>query len=144
MFEYNNGFRKALYWSREKMINHADKYSQAFSKNATRGKYPKVSFADFEAGKYDPKDAWLYSSNWYQDFDAMAYKTMLRQLISKWGIMSIDLQQAFEADDHIISEEGTPQEAEEINIESEVVNEQPAATPKEAPASADASAALFS
>ncbi len=143
-FEYNNGFRKALYWSREKMINHADKYSQAFSKNATRGKYPKVSFADFEAGKYDPKDAWLYSSNWYQDFDAMAYKTMLRQLISKWGIMSIDLQQAFEADDHIISSEGTPQEAEEISIESEVVNEKPAATPQEAPASADASAALFS
>mgnify|MGYP006967453637 CR=1 FL=1 len=28
----------------------------------------------------------------------MAFKTMLRQLISKWGIMSIDLQKAFEAD----------------------------------------------
>ena len=28
----------------------------------------------------------------------MAFKTMLRQLISKWGVMSIDLQSAFEAD----------------------------------------------
>ena len=28
----------------------------------------------------------------------MAFKTMLRQLISKWGVMSIDLQTAFEAD----------------------------------------------
>ena len=28
----------------------------------------------------------------------MAYKTMLRQLISKWGIMSIELQNAFEKD----------------------------------------------
>lgn len=35
---------------------------------------------------------------WEKDFDAMAFKTMLRQLISKWGIMSIDLQTAFEAD----------------------------------------------
>jgi len=35
---------------------------------------------------------------WEKDFDAMAYKTMLRQLISKWGVMSIDLQTAIEAD----------------------------------------------
>ena len=35
---------------------------------------------------------------WEKDFDAMAFKTMLRQLISKWGVMSIDLQTAFEAD----------------------------------------------
>ena len=43
-------------------------------------------------------DEWKYSSFWYKDFDAMAYKTMLRQLISKWGIMSVDLQKAFEED----------------------------------------------
>ena len=35
---------------------------------------------------------------WEKEFDAMAYKTMLRQLISKWGIMSIELQTAFEQD----------------------------------------------
>ena len=35
---------------------------------------------------------------WEKEFDAMAFKTMLRQLISKWGIMSIDLQTAFEQD----------------------------------------------
>ena len=35
---------------------------------------------------------------WEKDFDSMAYKTMLRQLISKWGVMSIDLQTAIEAD----------------------------------------------
>lgn len=28
----------------------------------------------------------------------MACKTMLRQLISKWGVMSIEMQQAFEKD----------------------------------------------
>lgn len=98
MFEYLNGFRKTLYWSREKMINHADRYSPAFSKDATFGKYPKVSFADYCAGNYPKSDEWKYSSFWYKNFDAMAYKTMLRQLISKWGIMSVELQMAFEED----------------------------------------------
>lgn len=98
MFEYLNGFKKTIYWSREKMINHADKFSPAFSKNATGGKYPKVSFEDYCARNYPSIDEWKYSSFWYKDFDGMAYKTMLRQLISKWGIMSIELQKAFEED----------------------------------------------
>ena len=80
------------------MINHADRYSPAFSKDATFGKYPKVSFADYCAGNYPKTDEWKYSSFWYKNFDAMAYKTMLRQLISKWGIMSVELQMAFEED----------------------------------------------
>ena len=107
MFEYTNGFRKAMYWSKEKMLAHADKYSQAFSVEATGGKYPKVSYADFEAGKVKESDMWLYSSFWYKDFDGMAYKTMLRQLISKWGIMSIDMQTAFSNDMAAINEDGT-------------------------------------
>lgn len=106
MFEYLNGFRKTLYWSKKKMLVHADKYSQAFSVDATNGKYPKVSFADFEAGKVPEKDMWKYSSFWYKDFDGMAFKTMLRQLISKWGIMSIDLQNAMEKDMATIKENG--------------------------------------
>lgn len=103
MFELINGFRKAIYWSKKQMIAHADKYSPAFSAKATviQGKYgekQKVSFEDYEAGKYSEKDAWLYSSFWYKNFDMMAYKTMLRQLISKWGIMSTELQNAFSND----------------------------------------------
>jgi recombination protein RecT len=97
-FEYLNGFSKTIFWSREKMVNHADRYSPAFSKNATGGKYPKVSFDDYCAGNYPSSDAWKYSSFWYKDFDGMAYKTMLRQLISKWGVMSTELQTAFESD----------------------------------------------
>ena len=49
---------------------------------------------------------------WEKDFDAMAYKTMLRQLISKWGIMSIDLQTAFEQD-VITADEGDFLETEQ-------------------------------
>jgi len=73
MFEYLNGFRKTIYWSREKMENHALRYSKG----------------------YAAKKGYTF---WEKDFDAMAFKTMLRQLISKWGVMSIDLQTAFEAD----------------------------------------------
>ncbi len=79
MFEYQNGFRKVLYWSRDKMEAHALRYSKGY---AARSGY----------------------TFWEKDFDAMAYKTMLRQLISKWGIMSIDLQNAFEQDSVIEQE----------------------------------------
>lgn len=85
-FEYTNGFRKALYWSKAKMQNHAERYSPGY--------------------KSDLKDGTSYTF-WSKDFDAMAYKTMLRQLISKWGIMSIDLQTAFESDNAVIHEDGT-------------------------------------
>lgn len=103
-FEYLNGFSKTIYWSKEKMIAHADRYSAAFSREATTGRYPKVSFADYEARNYPQKDEWLYSSYWYKDFDGMAFKTMLRQLISKWGIMSIDMQTAISEDDAVIAD----------------------------------------
>lgn len=80
MFEYTNGFRKSLYWSKEKMKNHGKTYSKSFDKS---------------------------SSFWQKDFDVMAYKTMLRQLISKWGIMSIDMQIAYESDMAVIKEDGS-------------------------------------
>lgn len=93
-FELINGAKKVLYWSKEKMLAHADRYSPAFSRNATSGRYPKVSFADYEAGNYSQKDEWLYSSFWYKDFDSMACKTMLRQLITKWGPVGVEMENA--------------------------------------------------
>ena len=89
MFEYLNGYQKILYWSKDKMLIHADKYSPAFSAAA----YKKIL-----NGEVADKDMWKYSSFWYKDFDDMAKKTMLRQLISKWGVMSTELQSAFEKD----------------------------------------------
>ena len=81
MFEYTNGFKKAIYWSREKMESHAEKYSMGYK--ARKG----FTF-------------------WEKDFDAMACKTMLRQLISKWGIMSIEMQRAIEGDMGVIGDNG--------------------------------------
>lgn len=127
MFEYINGFKKALYWSKKKMLSHADRYSQAFSKDAkemtVKGeKKTKVSFADFESGNYPKDDEWMYSSFWYKDFDGMAFKTMLRQLISKWGIMSIDMVNAMDADMAVIREDGTREYVD--NQDDEIIIEQ--------------------
>lgn len=146
MFEYTNGFRKAIYWSRNKMLAHADKYSQAFSKDGgtvkTRyGEKKKVSYADYLTGNYDPKDAWMYSSFWYKDFDGMAYKTMLRQLISKWGIMSIDMQSAIDADMAVINEDGTKDYVD--NDPDVIVMEQPSEPEQATSEQNDIQAALF-
>lgn len=137
MFELVNGFRKVIYWTHARMLNHADKYSQAFSKDAKGGRYPRVSYDDYKAGKVKESDLWQYSSFWYKDFDGMAFKTMLRQLISKWGIMSIELQTAFENDmtfkesqDSAVSyvdEEETP------NINTDIVVEEETSAPQTTP-----------
>lgn len=114
MFEYTNGFKKAMYWSRAKMEAHALKYSQGYRKDKEKG--------------------WKYTF-WSKDFDGMAYKTMLRQLISKWGIMSIDMQQAIDADMGVIHDDGTvdyvdkqPTDSNIIEADAEVVDvaEEPA------------------
>ena len=130
MFEYLNGFRKTMYWSKNKMLMHADRYSQAFSRdgadiNTRYGKKHKVSFEEYEAGNYPQNDAWMYSSFWYRDFDGMAYKTMLRQLISKWGIMSIDMVEAMDRDMAVINEDGTADyvEGDADIVDTEVIQD---------------------
>lgn len=122
MFEYENGFKKTMYWSKQKMLSHADKYSQAFHMNAVESDNPRrqrVSYEDYLKGNYPKSDEWKYSSFWYKDFDGMAMKTMLRQLISKWGIMSIDLQTAVDKDMAVIHEDGS---AEYVENEQEAEN----------------------
>ena len=88
-FEYQNGFRKTIYWSKEKMMAHADKYSPAFS---------AINYKKILNGEIPDSEMWKYSSFWYKNFDEMAKKTMLRQLISKWGVMSTELQTVFDKD----------------------------------------------
>ena len=110
MFEYLNGFRKAIYWSKKKMEKHADRYSKAFNLSV----YEKIN-----TGVIPAKDLWKYSSFWYKDFDGMAHKTMLRQLISKWGIMSIEMQTAFEKDMTVIDEDGNAEYVDNIEYEAD-------------------------
>lgn len=93
MFEYKNGFTKTLYWSKEKMQAHARKYSQAYRKDLSKG--TKYSF-------------------WSKDFDGMGFKTMLRQLISKWGIMSVDFQTALTNDMAVIRDNEQPEYVDNV------------------------------
>lgn len=93
MFEYTNGFKKVIYWSKAQMLAHADRYSPAFN---------KASYEKLLNGEIPDRDLWKYSSFWYKDFDGMAKKTMLRQLISKWGVMSTDMVQALDTDNSVI------------------------------------------
>lgn len=88
-FEYVNGFKKAMYWSYKKMLAHAGQYSKAFNAQA---------YQLLQEGKIAKADEWKYSSFWYKSFDEMAKKTMIRQIISKWGIMSVEMQDAYGRD----------------------------------------------
>lgn len=118
MFELVNGFKKAIYWSKDQMEAHALQYSQG----------------------YRAKKGYTF---WEKDFDAMAHKTLLRQLLSKWGIMSTELQAAVEADEAVINEDGskTYVETEEV---IDVQEPTPAPAEEAAPApDQDPAAALF-
>lgn len=93
MFEYTNGFKKVIYWSKAQMLAHADRYSPAFN---------KASYEKLLNGEIPDRDLWKYSSFWYKDFDSMAKKTLIRQLISKWGVMSTEMVQAIDTDNSVI------------------------------------------
>jgi recombination protein RecT len=66
-----NGFSKTLYWPMEKVVSHAKKYSKSYNSGATI---------------------------WKSNFDEMAQKTLMRNLLSRWGIMTVDMQRAIDYD----------------------------------------------
>lgn len=70
-FETITGFRKVICWTRKEVDDHAKKYSKSY---------------------HNPK------GKWKSDFNVMAIKTVIRQLISKYGIMSIDIANAIDVD----------------------------------------------
>ena len=88
--ELLNGFSKIFYMSVDELKEHAEKYSQSYA-------------YDLKSGKK--------SSVWSTNFDAMAKKTVLKLLLNKFGIVSIDQQsldlvRALQADQAVITEEG--------------------------------------
>ena len=76
--ELINGFRKVIFWTVNDVEAHAQRYSQSYRKYKKSG---------------DKNDA-----IWALQFDKMAEKTLLKLLISKYGIMSTDMQQAVVSD----------------------------------------------
>lgn len=107
-FRLLNGFEKVLYMSTEQVQAHAKKYSQSYL--------------------YDLKEN-KKSSRWSVDFDAMALKTVIKLLLSKYGPLSVKMQEAIIKDQSVMENENSPQYvdnvvAEEIqaNANSEVID----------------------
>ncbi len=84
-FRLKSGFTKELYMSKSEVLNHAKKYSQSY--------------------RYDLNDN-ESKSKWSTDFDAMALKTVIKLLLSKWGILSIEMQKAIQDDQKTFDENG--------------------------------------
>lgn len=139
-FELLNGFRKSVYWTKNKMEAHADKYSMAFDLDT----YRKI-----QEGKIPQKDMWKYSSYWYSNFEGMAEKTLIKHLLSKWGILSTELITAIDADTAVIHEDGTKdyvdteEYAAEIEPQQAQEPQQEEAQPQPEVISPDVAAALF-
>ncbi|MDU4133962.1 MAG: recombinase RecT, partial [Clostridium perfringens] len=62
------------------------------------------------------------NSVWKSNFDAMAKKTVLRNLLSKWGILSIEMQKAYTADENLINK-GLMDDIENVQANIEENNE---------------------
>jgi recombination protein RecT len=86
----NNGFEKFIFWETEEVTAHAIRYSKSYDK--------------------DKKD---FTGIWKSDFDKMSIKTVLKELLSKYGILSVELQTAIEKD----------QSVSRFNEKGEVVSE---------------------
>ena len=116
-FELLNGFRKTVYWTKNKMIRHADTYSQAFSAQ---------KYEDYINGKIPQDELYKYSSFWYKNFTEMAFKTLLRYLLSQWGIMSIEMQKAIDLDNATVNENG---EVSYVELEDPLLADTQSITP---------------
>src|SRR5690606_2477013 len=73
-FKLVNGFEKTVYWTRDQVEAHRIKHNKMKNK----------------------KDL---NNVWKSDYDAMAMKTVLRNMLGKWGILSIEMQKAFSEDE---------------------------------------------
>ncbi len=144
--ELVNGFKKQVYFSYEEILDHANTYSQAFDKNI----YLRLQKGEVITDENGKDISWKFSSFWYKDFDAMAKKTVIRHLLSKWGIMSVEMQTAylndqatFDADgrrDYIDSKEFTNSTTDQVAQQQLAENgsiKPTTPTPQEQPTQAD-------
>jgi recombination protein RecT len=107
-YEMINGAIKFIYWDKNQMEKHAETYSASYRSDI----------------KWKSK-----KSFWSKEPIIMAKKTMLKQLLTKWGILSVELRNVLESDQAVIGEDGSktyidnqPDEpAPAIDVESDVV-----------------------
>lgn len=128
-FRLNNGetedkcFRKSLYMTAEEVQKHALRYSQTYG------------------SQYDST---RNSSKWTTDFDAMAKKTVLKLLLSRYAPMSVEIQTATASDQAVIREDGVLDYVDNAQPETPDALPQSEAAAEEAQAAADKVAAAVS
>lgn len=83
---FSNGMSKEMYMSKEDMLTFATRYSKAYRNDMN--KHTSYSF-------------------WTTSFDDMAKKTMLRQLLGKYGLLTAELQTAYTHDMAIERDDGS-------------------------------------
>lgn len=81
-FKLISGFEKTVYWSMDKIINHAQRYSKSY---------------DQKTGRF------FKGSAWADNFEAMCRKTVLKNALASWGILSTQMQKAIVADQGVIA-----------------------------------------
>ena len=123
-FTLLNGFQAQEYFSKYKMLKWANRYSQAFDIELYN-RY--VVYQETGEGLTD-KELRLCSAPWYETFDEMAFKTVLKRLLSKKGILSVELVEAFKKD----KSDGTTDGTLEMNFVGQE-EEQPVAETAEEP-----------
>lgn len=102
-FRLTNGFEKTLYMTVEKMEAHASQYSQSYG------------------SKYEKTKA---TSKWTTDFDAMAKKTVLKLLLSKFAPLSVQMQSAIANDQAVFDQDGKPQYVDNAHSVEDAVAEE--------------------
>ena len=132
-FELLNGFKKSVYFSKEKMLGWAARYSQAFDAELFQ-KYQVY----LETGEgMTNGELRKCSSPWYNRFDSMGEKTVLKQLLPKWGIKSTELETALENDEKVAGPDGFSDAFEVHETASEVTVPSSEEKPKQETAETD-------
>ena len=93
-FELLNGFKSSVYFPKAKLLKWAQRYSKAFNINL----FKKYEVYQETGTGLTPDELRACSSPWYEHFDSMCRKTVLRQLL-KTGVLSVELVNAFRAED---------------------------------------------
>lgn len=87
-FELLNGFSKTLYMSVEQMASYALRFAPSLPKGTTKELLMKKAQ---ENGNEK-------GVGWTNNFTAMAMKTVIRQLLGKYGYLSVEMQDGIESD----------------------------------------------
>ena len=89
-FELLNGFSKTLYVTVEQMAKHAKRYSKGLKKETTVEQLMALAAMPVSD---DSKTV-----GWLGNFHAMGVKTVVRNLLSKYGYLSVEMQTAISDD----------------------------------------------